>query len=312
MRHGWSGLAMLVALCAAPAQAANVAGWYAGIYGGSSTRSAAELGLLDFGIGATSTTGTVEAPSSFVNDGGLDPLFFDFLNAGILEFPFSDLAAGFGTVARGPLEFDRALTAGVVIGYRLGNGMRLEIDGSHASFSGTIFSATSQQDIMANGAIDPDGVWTWTNVGSLPSAFPVPVPVSLADIDYAITTKLDVLLVNGFYDFDTGTAFTPYLGGGIGVARVASRLADLCGCFGSASGASIVPAAQLGGGLRVAVAEPVTLDIGYRYKALASPDLNLLSIDSTSSPGVFAGIGTNQSGVIGVHTLQAGLSFALP
>src|SRR5690606_41352303 len=107
MRHGWSGLAMLVALCAIPAQAADVAGWYAGIYGGSSTRTAADLALLDFVIGATSTTGNVEAHSSFVNDCGLDPLVFNFLNTAILEFPLSVLTADFGTVGLRPPLLDR-------------------------------------------------------------------------------------------------------------------------------------------------------------------------------------------------------------
>lgn len=298
-----------MALGVTPSAAANVSGWYAGIYGAGSSPASVDFGF-DIISAFYSTTGTIEQPSSFVNSGGADPVLFDFLNTSIEGFPFADFGSGLGMLTEGRLDLLNALSYGAVVGYGLGNGVRVEADISSASFlTGNYAPLTgSQQGLI--GTIDPAGVWTWTKAFDmpLPSPPPPPVPMSFFGLEYQLDVQF--MLVSGYYDFDTGTAFTPYLGGGAGLARVTGTLTDLCGC-GTFSTSMIAPAAQIGGGVRIVVAEPVTLDLGYRYKMAMTSGVGVEELLYGPGPSAFGFI-AEQSGVIGVHTLQAGLTFALP
>lgn len=67
------------------------------------------------------------------------------------------------------------------------------------------------------------------------------------------------LLGNLWYDVETGTAFTPYVGGGAGWAYdvVANDLAEMY-----ISGFTY----QLGAGVRFAATDTIALDLGYRYR----------------------------------------------
>jgi len=96
-----------------------------------------------------------------------------------------------------------------------------------------------------------------------------------ASVDHA-TPKYDMkhkmsistLLLNAYYDIDTGTAFTPYFGIGFGMAFVDNKWsAESSGGkelgSGSASGSSF--AHSLGLGVSYAFTENVAADLGYRY-----------------------------------------------
>lgn len=73
------------------------------------------------------------------------------------------------------------------------------------------------------------------------------------------------LLLNCFVDFETGTGFTPFAGGGIGIAKV-----EFCDFVSSnSSDDDTVFAYQLVAGVGYAFTENVTLDVSYRYFATA-------------------------------------------
>jgi len=100
------------------------------------------------------------------------------------------------------------------------------------------------------------------------------------------------LLGNAWYDFDVGGGFTPYLGGGVGVAGVTVDLADWDWKFDGTGFAY-----QLGAGVKFDVSDSIAVDVGYRFKAVPGltvsddSDYEITDIDLTS------------------HVLQAGLTF---
>jgi opacity protein-like surface antigen len=101
-------------------------------------------------------------------------------SAGYLQERDVDVTSG-GTT--GTFEFDPGFALNVAAGYKLPIGVRLE---------GELGYGRSSFDKLSVGAVS--------------------VAVN-GDIDIFTATA------NAFYDFDTGTAFTPYLGGGIGIAH---------------------------------------------------------------------------------------------
>lgn len=313
MRRLLAALTAVVAFAATPALAVDVAGFYAGFYVGGAQRNATDFGLAQSSA-FLDDLGVVKTPDSFVND-GIDPLLFDFLNAAVKQTPFADFGGGGAVTTHGSLSFTPAMLSGLVFGYTIGNGVRLEADLSQTSFGANVFTPKTGEIETASGSIDADGVWTWTKGGHATLPGPPPDPRTLAFFDLKLKTDVQFLLLNAFYDIGTGTAITPYVGGGIGVARVSSTLTDTLTCTCGAgphseTASTIVPAAQIGGGVRIAVAKPVTLDIGYRYRLAASPNLKVLDVQDLGF-GSFGYFATKQSGIIGIHTVTAGLTFAL-
>ena len=72
------------------------------------------------------------------------------------------------------------------------------------------------------------------------------------------------LLGNLWYDFDGGSAITPYIGGGLGAGYVMPNFTS--GSWSYSTG-YLAPAAQIGVGVKFALADKVDLDLGYRLKA---------------------------------------------
>lgn len=70
------------------------------------------------------------------------------------------------------------------------------------------------------------------------------------------------VLVNGYYDIDTGSEFTPFVSVGLGFAKV-----EIDEATGPTNEDDTVFAYQFGGGLGYAVDGQVTIDIKYRYFA---------------------------------------------
>ena len=90
------------------------------------------------------------------------------------------------------------------------------------------------------------------------------------DVGVAWSTKhtlnISTLFFNAYFDIPTGTPFTPYLGGGVGMAF------NYTGIKGEALGASVSRdrydttfAWNAGGGLSYAFTENVSADLGYRF-----------------------------------------------
>jgi opacity protein-like surface antigen len=126
----------------------------------------------------------------------------------------------------------------------------------------------------------------------------------------ALNEKSDIKslvgMVNAYYDFPSVAGFTPYVGGGIGIARNEIRTTTM-----SSGGVQLVAingstrnefAWQAGAGLAISVLPAVAIDIGYHYL-----DAGKLQ---TSSPGTVLGMpvsGSPLSGRLKAHEVTAGL-----
>jgi len=107
------------------------------------------------------------------------------------------------------------------------------------------------------------------------------------------------LLVNGYYDFRTvSPTFVPYLGLGLGGARVTAKGSDASsGVFVDDS--TMVFAYQVAGGVGYAVSKEITLDLGYKYFATAKPEF-----DFTANTG-----GGKTKGEYSSHNVFLGLRY---
>ena len=96
-------------------------------------------------------------------------------------------------------------------------------------------------------------------------------------------------MVNGYFDFHNDSRFTPYLGGGIGIATLI--LSDVDGYVTRGNNTyyqslywesdDTVFAYQLGGGLDIALNKRFSIDVGYRY--FKTDDAHFDSYYSTAS-----------------------------
>jgi len=104
------------------------------------------------------------------------------------------------------------------------------------------------------------------------------VAAGLGSLDGLTATRLDgdvealSFMINGFYEIDVGRRFLPYIGGGIGAARIQAD--DI-----AVRGVTIVDdedwvfAFQVGGGVEYSFSPAVALFVDYRYFATSDPDL---------------------------------------
>jgi opacity protein-like surface antigen len=119
-------------------------------------------------------------------------------------------------------------------------------------------------------------------------------------------------MLNGFYDFDIGSALRPYVGAGIGFAsnRVKDAHADRAAALGG--GTVTVPGGRktdlawsLGAGVGYAIGPRMVLDVGYRY-------IDLGKIESDAGPEGGAGAGVTYGGARGklrAHEFVVALRF---
>lgn len=105
------------------------------------------------------------------------------------------------------------------------------------------------------------------------------------------------LLGNLWVDLDTGSGFTPYIGGGLGVAYISAD-----GSIPAGPGATAAIdlagwgwAYQVGAGVKVDVADNIALDLGYRFKGVVDAELEGPVNDAIAD--------------LGSHVVQAGLTF---
>jgi len=89
--------------------------------------------------------------------------------------------------------------------------------------------------------------------------------------EFKVKTNLSTIFINAYYDIDTGTAFTPFLGVGIGMTSGwvgASETGDdpTGGTYGvSGDNTSTSLAYNVGLGVSYAFTENVAADLGYRF-----------------------------------------------
>ena len=75
------------------------------------------------------------------------------------------------------------------------------------------------------------------------------------------------IMLNIYYDIDTGTKFSPYVGAGVGYARLKAKygMVDADGDGISMDETANNFAWQVGAGVGYALSDNMTLDVGYRY-----------------------------------------------
>ncbi len=298
-----------LALGATPAAADPVAGLYAGIIAGGVAPGTTGSAIgQTFAFFETDDAAPLQPGTISVVDPPVDPDLLAFLNATLADVAQPAFGLGGQVILDGLLERPGALLGGGVVGYGFGNGVRLEAELSGTRLAaGDFVTEGGRIVVVEGGLVGTDWEWELLGTDAIPPDL-LSLALPLSDIgDY--TTDVQFLLASVWYDFDTGTVLTPYVGGGLGVARVTSTLSSGCGCSPIAlSSTGFAPAAQLGAGLRVALGAPMTLDLGYRLKAAATaPDLGLAETDA----GLAYGLSIGQTGPLLVHALQVGLTFAL-
>jgi opacity protein-like surface antigen len=79
-------------------------------------------------------------------------------------------------------------------------------------------------------------------------------------------------MLNTYFDIDTGTALTPFIGGGIGVAKIDAEIRARGSVSESVSDDDVVFAYQGIVGVAYAINANTSLDLSYRYFATADPD----------------------------------------
>lgn len=78
--------------------------------------------------------------------------------------------------------------------------------------------------------------------------------------------QVQTLLANGYWDIETETSFTPYIGAGIGAAHFyESMTSGPAGARHSSSDTNWGLAWNVGGGVAYAFNESTALDVGYRF-----------------------------------------------
>ncbi len=117
----------------------------------------------------------------------------------------------------------------------------------------------------------------------------------------SVTTQ--TLLVNGFYDFDTGTKFTPFVGAGIGAAFLNTSTKGTVistGATENVSNSRTNFAWSVGAGVNYAIDTHWSADLAYRYLDLGSVDFG--NTVTSASKGQMTGDFT-------AHEVLAGLRY---
>lgn len=113
--------------------------------------------------------------------------------------------------------------------------------------------------------------------------FSIPGVGSLKSLGAAFSADVNVtsFLLNGYYDFQNASAFTPYITAGIGLARVDASL-SLPTVGYSESESDTVFAYQIGAGCEYAIDQTVSLDARYRYFATSDPSFGTTEAEFSS------------------------------
>lgn len=149
-----------------------------------------------------------------------------------------------GSGASGDLKFDTGYGVGATGGYDFGT-YRVE-----AEFA---YRKNDNKEITGGGSTDPVGG----------------------------DTSSMALMMNGYYDFRmVSPTIVPYLGGGIGFARVSEKATDPT--IGTViDDSDVVFAYQFAAGVGFDVSKRVTIDLGYKYFATSDPSFAVTGAGGT-------------------------------
>jgi opacity protein-like surface antigen len=156
------------------------------------------------------------------------------------------------------------------IGYRWNGGGPSASNVTHerysSSYDGTVGFGYKYQWFRADVTYDRAG----------PSRVRATTNVATAQPQYSAKIDAETVLVNGYVDFGTWSGFTPYVGGGVGAARLkSSNYVDTSdpspstnGVMGQGTHQNFGWAAMAG--VAYQVAPNWLIDVGYRYLALGN------------------------------------------
>ncbi|MDX2231684.1 MAG: outer membrane beta-barrel protein [Leptolyngbyaceae cyanobacterium bins.349] len=125
------------------------------------------------------------------------------------------------------------------------------------------------------------------------------IPAATVKVDGKISTLSG--LINLYYDIPTGTAFEPYIGGGIGVSRASAD--DLSAGYPGTtirytiSGSSTAFVYQLRGGVAYHLNSNAAITLGYRYFNVAQQSFEVESLGDLEVDG------------LGVHNIELGFRY---
>ena len=130
---------------------------------------------------------------------------------------------------------------------------------------------------------------------------------------HKFATELSVYsaMLNAYYDIDTGTEFTPYVGGGIGMAHLKNKTKATGstpeGALNSGSSESENNFAwNIGAGVSYALNDKVSLDAGYRYADYG----NVKESVSQTVPGLSAPLNVSGKYDVTAHEFLLGARYS--
>lgn len=207
-------------------------------------RSAALKGLFGFLCAATimgAGVGARAGDSWYVAVGA---------GAAFLSESSSTASDAFGNSVSFDTDFDTGFGVTGAIGHSWG-AFRLE---------GEVSYRENDLDTIELTNVTLAGIGSFNNVGSF-----------AADGDVSALG----FMANGWYDFDTGSPWKPFVGGGLGVARVSVNDAAILGIT-FADDDDWVFAYQLGAGIGYEVNPTTVVSLGYRFFGTADPDFTFI------------------------------------
>jgi opacity protein-like surface antigen len=104
--------------------------------------------------------------------------------------------------------------------------------------------------------------------------------------------RIQTLFINAYWDINTGTSFTPYVGAGLGIGIIRNKFSgsgwnpgdgDWSENFGSKTTTNF--AWNVGAGLGYDINDSWTVDLGYRFVGLGSVKTSTFSEASSGTPG---------------------------
>ena len=101
------------------------------------------------------------------------------------------------------------------------------------------------------------------------------------------------LLLNGYFDFENDSAFTPFISAGLGFAKVEINDFNVPGSgLPGESDDDTVFAYQVGAGVGYAINQKVSVDVKYRYFATSDPEFDTTCAEY-SSHNFYVGVRVN-------------------
>jgi opacity protein-like surface antigen len=128
------------------------------------------------------------------------------------------------------IEFDNGYVVGATVGRNITQNWRIEGELSHAEYDANAFAFSGGPNASASEGLDAT-----------------------------------YLLANVWYDIPTRSKISPYVGGGVGIARLKGDVLFSNG-FGFSPSDSNAFTYQLGAGINIPIGSRMTVDAGYRFK----------------------------------------------